>query len=65
LEGLALIRGASLLELSMAAEMVRKKVRWATKRRKGNSRVWKTRWIKVPKTNAKTATKPAAAKTSK
>lgn len=30
------------------AEMVRKKIRWQTKRRKGKTRVWKTRWILVP-----------------
>lgn len=44
------------------AEMIRKKVRWATKRRKGNSRVWKTRWIKVPRTRASAADSAAATK---
>jgi hypothetical protein len=28
-------------------ETTRKKIRWATKRRKGKSRQWKTRWITV------------------
>ena len=28
-------------------DTVRKKIRWATKRRKGKSRQWKTRWITV------------------
>ena len=27
--------------------MVRKKIKWATKRRKGGMRVWKTKWIMV------------------
>jgi hypothetical protein len=26
---------------------VRKRVKWATKRRKGRTRVWKTRWVLV------------------
>ena len=30
-------------------QMTRKKVRWATKKRKGASRKWKTRWIMVAK----------------
>jgi hypothetical protein len=27
--------------------MIRKKIKWATKRRKGGMRVWKTKWIMV------------------
>jgi hypothetical protein len=35
-------------------EMTRKKVRWATKKRNGAKRKWKTRWVLVPKQVAKT-----------
>lgn len=28
-------------------QMTRRKVKWATKRRKGGSRVWKSKWILV------------------
>ena len=28
-------------------QMIRKKIKWATKRRKGGTRVWKTKWIMV------------------
>lgn len=28
-------------------QMIRKKIKWATKRRKGGMRVWKTKWIMV------------------
>ncbi len=28
-------------------EMIRKKIKWATKRRKCGARVWKTKWITV------------------
>ena len=28
-------------------QMIRKKVKWATKRRKCGARVWKTKWIMV------------------
>lgn len=35
------------------AEMTRKKIRWATKKRKGSSRKWKSRWIMVPKQDPK------------
>jgi hypothetical protein len=29
------------------AQMIRKKIKWATKRRKCGARVWKTKWIMV------------------
>jgi hypothetical protein len=29
------------------AELIRKKVRWKTKKRKGGSRVWKWGWVTV------------------
>ena len=35
------------------ADVVRKKVRWASKRRKGKSRVWKTRWVVVKRRTGK------------
>jgi hypothetical protein len=28
-------------------QMIRKKIKWATKRRKCGARVWKTKWIMV------------------
>jgi hypothetical protein len=28
-------------------QMIRKKIKWATKRRKCGTRVWKTKWIMV------------------
>lgn len=31
------------------AEMVKKKIRWATKKRKGSSRKWKSKYILVKK----------------
>jgi hypothetical protein len=37
------------------ADVVRKKVRWASKRRKGKSRVWKTRWVVVKQRRGKSA----------
>ena len=39
-------------------QMIRKKVKWATKRRKCGSRVWKTKWILVAQKSA--TPKPAA-----
>lgn len=44
-------------------QMIRRKIKWATKRRKGGTRVWKTKWILVAqKSGVKTkpAEKPAA-----
>ncbi|HMN42698.1 MAG TPA: hypothetical protein PKE29_17795 [Phycisphaerales bacterium] len=43
-------------------QMIRKKIKWPTKRRKCGSRVWKTRWIMVAQhsgTPNKPAEKPA------
>jgi hypothetical protein len=34
----------------MAEEVVRKRIKWATGRRKGKTRVWKYKWVKVRKT---------------
>lgn len=31
------------------AEMVRKKIKWATKKRKGSSRKWKSKYVLVKK----------------
>ena len=42
-------------------EMIRKKIKWATKRRKCGTRVWKTKWITVPQVTSvkqKPAEKP-------
>lgn len=45
------------------AEIVRKKIKWATKKRNGRSRKWKTRYIIVVKGGAKPAeAKPAEPK---
>jgi hypothetical protein len=41
------------------AEMVRKLIKWPTKRRKGGSRVWKSKWVMVPKGPAEPAKKEA------
>ena len=52
--------------------MVRKKIKWPTKRRKGGTRVWKSRWMTIwssdkpaaktpPKTGEKAAAEKAAA----
>lgn len=30
------------------AEFVRKRIRWATKKRKSKTRVWKSKWVLVP-----------------
>ena len=45
--------------------MVRKKIKWPTKRRKGGSRVWKSRWMTIwssDKPPAKATDRAAAAK---
>lgn len=42
-------------ESSMADEVIRKKIKWPTKRRKGSTRVWKTKTIIVKKKAAKKA----------
>ncbi len=39
----------------------RRRVRWSTKKRKGGSRVWKTRWVAV-KRSGKAAPRPAPGK---
>ncbi|HNB59930.1 MAG TPA: hypothetical protein PK308_06420 [Phycisphaerales bacterium] len=39
------------------AEMTRKKIRWATKKRNGGSRKWKTAYIWVPKQSPKSEAK--------
>jgi len=40
-------------------EMIRKKIKWATKRRKCGMRVWKTKWMVVPaKTGSPTGAPP-------
>ena len=42
-------------------QMIRRKVKWATKRRKGGTRVWKTKWMLVAQTSGtkqKAAEKP-------
>lgn len=39
----------------MADEVIRKKIKWPTKRRKGSTRVWKTKTIIVKKKAAKKA----------
>jgi hypothetical protein len=36
-------------------QMIRKKIKWATKRRKCGARVWKTKWILVAQQTAKPA----------
>lgn len=33
--------------MSDSPNIVRKKIKWPTGRRKGGSRVWKTRWVTV------------------
>jgi hypothetical protein len=33
----------------MAFEMVRKKIKWATRKRKGSSRKWKSKYVLVKK----------------
>jgi hypothetical protein len=38
--------------------MIRKKVKWATKRRKCGSRVWKTKWIMVAQHSGTPQAKP-------
>ena len=38
-------------------QMIRKKIKWATKRRKCGSRVWKTKWVTVAQQTPK-APKP-------
>ncbi|MCG3123076.1 MAG: hypothetical protein GIKADHBN_01485 [Phycisphaerales bacterium] len=37
----------------MAEEFIRKKIKWATKRRRGGSRVWKSKIVKVRKKTSK------------
>jgi hypothetical protein len=41
------------------AEPVRKKVRWPSKRRKGKSRVWKSRWVTIKQRTGKSSGKAA------
>ena len=36
-------------------QMIRKKIKWATKRRKCGARVWKSKWITVPQQTPKVA----------
>ncbi|MDX2148460.1 MAG: hypothetical protein SFZ23_13150 [Planctomycetota bacterium] len=40
--------------------MVRKQVRWATGRRKGKSRLWKSKWVMVWVPDVKSDGRPAA-----
>lgn len=41
-------------------EIIRKKIRWASKKRKGSSRVWKTKVVFAVKGAAKPASKSPA-----
>lgn len=44
------------------AELIRKKVRWKTKKRKGGSRVWKWGWVTVKAPSTRKGSKAAEKK---